>query len=68
MQIVKQIEGAKGLNLKKESTDRIHYGPYQELVMQVGDVLKKISYLLAPCTCAVGGLGKNKVKQSRTPL
>ena len=63
MQIVKQIGGAKGLNLKKSQPIVFIMAPTRELVMQVGDVLKKISYhLKLRVRVLVGGLGKERSK------
>lgn len=61
VQIVKNIENSKGLNQNKSEPIAFVMAPTRELVMQVGDVLKKISHHMKfRVRVLVGGLGKER--------
>ena len=63
VQILKQIESSKGLNPNKSEPIAFVMAPTRELVMQVGDVLKRLSHHMKfRVRVLIGGLGKDRSK------
>ena len=61
VQIVKGIEKSKGLNKNRSEPVAFVMAPTRELVMQVGDVLKRIAYHMKfRVRVLIGGLGKER--------